>query len=253
MAHQVAVYQRASAVLALSSREAGAYRRLEVDGERIFQVPMGIDLPPPGLLDPERGVAFRRTRGITGALVAFLGANTYDKGAFSLLLAVSELIRQGTALDVVFAGPNHEKLEAFMASLPVEARGRLDGRVHLLGLVDEPTKHAILSACDMLALPSQVDAFGIVFLEAWLHGKPVIGANAGGIPDLVREGETGLLVPFGDVLVLAEAVSKLAADPALRQGLGNAGRERVLRYYTWDRTYTQLEEVHAAALAAPHG
>lgn len=240
MAHQVDAYRRAGAVLALSAREAAAYERLGVAAQRIHCIPMGVDAPPDELLDPALGAAFRRERGIARPLAAFLGAQTYDKGAFALALAVAALNRAGEAVDVAFAGPGSDDLRAFLARQPGAVRAALDGHVHLLGVVDEPTKHALLSACDLLALPSQVDTFGIVLLEAWLHGKPVIGADAGGIPELVREGETGLLVPFSDADGLARAIRRLVTDRALAERLGAAGRARTLQEYTWEQTYDAL-------------
>ena len=173
--------------------------------------------------------------------MAFLGANTYDKGAWTLALAAGELNRKGLPVHVVFAGPNRKDLDGFLSRQPGDVRAALAGTIHILGLVPEDAKHALLSACDMLALPSQVDAFGIVLLEAWQHGKPVIGAAAGGIPDLVAEGETGLLVPFGSAPALAAAIETLLADRALAQQLGANGRDQVSREYTWDHTYSKLE------------
>ena len=114
----------------------------------------------------------------------------------------------------------------------------------MLGLVDEPTKHRLLASSTLLALPSQVDTFGIVFLEAWLHAKPVIGAEAGGIPDLVHDGENGLLVPFGDVAALAAAVRSLVEGPDLAARLGGEGRRQVLERYTWEQTYRTLTQVY---------
>ncbi len=240
MAHQVDVYRDAGAVLALSAREAASYERLGVTADRIHRIPMGVDVPSANLLDPVQGAAFRQARSITRPLVAFLGANTYDKGAFTLALAAAALNQAGDAVDVAFAGPGSDGLRAFLARQPDTVRAALDGHVHVLGLVDEPAKHALLSACDLLALPSQVDTFGIVLLEAWLHGKPVIGADAGGIPELVREDETGLLVPFGHADGLARATRRLIADRALAERLGAAGRARTLQEYTWEHTYRGL-------------
>lgn len=244
MAHQVDAYRAAAAVLALSEREAAAYARLGVDAARIHRLSMGVDVPPAPLLDPELGHAFRREHGIRRPLVAFLGANTYDKGAFTLVRAVAALNRAGAPVDAAFAGPGSDGLAAYLARQPVDVRAALDGHVHILGIVDERTKHALLSACDVFALPSQVDTFGIVLLEAWLHGKPVIGADAGGIPELVAADETGLLVRFDDADALAAAIRRLVADIALRDRLGAAGRALTLARYTWDATYRSLLDIY---------
>lgn len=244
MAHQVDAYRSADAVLALSQREVDEYVRLGVAAERVHLLAMGVEPPPAE--HSGAGDDFRRAHGIAGPLVAFLGANTYDKGAFTLALAAAQLAAAGTPVTLVYAGPASQGLLEFLARQPANIRSALADRVHVLGLVDEPAKHQLLAASTLLALPSQVDTFGIVLLEAWSHGKPVIGARAGGIADLVREEVDGLLAPFGDVSALAAAIDRLVSDPDLAARLGEAGRERVLRDFTWDRTYQTLLGIYDA-------
>ena len=90
-------------------------------------------------------------------------------------------------------------------------------------------------------MPSRTDSYGIVFLEAWANGLPVVAAAAGGVPDVVRHGEAGSLVPFGDLGRLAEAVAELVDDPAKAEALGAVGRTLVERGHTWDDRYATLE------------
>jgi glycogen(starch) synthase len=247
MAHQVDAYSRAQAVLALSQREADRYAALGISRANIQLLPMGVEAPPNiNITQPNHDL--RRELGLNVPTVAFLGANTYDKGAHTLAQAVARLNSMGAPAAVIYAGPQGEELRSFLTSQSPETQRVLADRVRILGLVDEQTKHDLLAACDVLALPSQVDTFGIVLLEAWLHGKPVIGANVGGIPELVQDGETGLLVPFGNVEALATAVRRLVESPALAARLGEAGRQQVLREYTWDRTYRTLSDIYATVL-----
>ena len=93
-------------------------------------------------------------------------------------------------------------------------------------------------------LPSRSDSFGIVFLEAWYYSRPVVGARAGGIPGLVRDGVDGLLVPFGDVKELALSIQKLLLDKDYARTLGEAGRERVLAEFTWDEKYAVVRALY---------
>lgn len=253
MAHQVAAYRRADAVVALSQREGEAFEQLGVARSRIHVLPMGVDPEPAASAQPSARAEFRRQQGLPGPVVAFLGANTYDKGAFTLAQAVARLNLGGLEISLICAGPQSEGLASFLRGQPPSERAALRGHVRLLGVVDEETKHRMLAACDLLALPSQVDAFGIVLLEAWLHGKPVIGADAGGIPELVRPGQTGLLVPFGDAEALASAIRQLTENPQLAARLGAAGRRLVLERYTWARTYRSLLDIYAIVLGGTHG
>ena len=79
-----------------------------------------------------------------------------------------------------------------------------------------------------------VEGFGTVFLEAGLFGKPSIGTTSGGIPEAIDDGETGLLVPEGDVRLLSQALEKLLLNPGLSQRLGQNARKRVIEGFTWE-------------------
>lgn len=246
MVHQVTAYRGADAVLALSEREAMGFVELGVAEENVHTVHMGVD--PKEQRSSQGKSEFRRDHGLGGPLVAFLGAQTRDKGAFTLVEAVARLNQDGLGVQLVCAGPESERLEAFVQNQPQEIRHVLRDQMRVLGVVTDRMKHQLLAACDVLALPSRVDTFGIVLLEAGLHGKPVIGADAGGIPEVVDPGNTGLLVPFGDVSALADAIRKVVTNQELATRLGEAGRERVLQEYTWDRTYRSLLEIYGTVL-----
>jgi glycogen(starch) synthase len=249
MAHQLNAYRGAGAVLALSPSEARAYAALGVPASRVHVIPMGVDPLAQSGTPPGAAHEFRRSQRLTRPVLAFLGANTYDKGAFTLSLAVAELAQTGVDVDAVYAGPLCQLLVAFVREQKPSVRAALEGRLHILGTVDEQIKHVLLETCDLLALPSQVDSFGIVILEAWLHGKPVIGAVAGGLPDLIRPEETGLLVRFGDVTALSAAIRRLITEPGMAARLGEAGRREVFEHYTWDHTHRALSSVYSGLLS----
>lgn len=108
--------------------------------------------------------------------------------------------------------------------------------------------------CAIGAAPSRwPEPFGIVAAEALALGRPFVAACAGGLPDIVRHGETGLLVPPGDAPALTGALARLLADPALGARLGAAGRARVLERFTATAVAARLEPIYAAAAAAGHG
>jgi glycogen synthase len=96
-------------------------------------------------------------------------------------------------------------------------------------------------------MPSRSDTFGIVFLEAWAYGVPVIGADAGGIPDVIAHDQDGLIVPFGDVPRLAASIARLLDDPDLRHRLGASGKDKMLRRWTWDALFEDIRALYACA------
>jgi phosphatidyl-myo-inositol dimannoside synthase len=90
-----------------------------------------------------------------------------------------------------------------------------------------------------------VEGFGISLVEASACGLPVVAGNSGGIPDAVREGETGFLVPPEDPAALAEAICRLLADPHLARRIGATGRRAVETYYNWDRVVRDLRAIES--------
>ena len=103
----------------------------------------------------------------------------------------------------------------------------------------------LYQACDVFVMPSRqegtdVEGLGMVYLEAGLRGKPVIGGRSGGIPDAVRDGETGFLVDPSDPEDLARALGRLLSDEGLRRRMGENGRRRVLDEFSIERSAVQL-------------
>jgi len=113
--------------------------------------------------------------------------------------------------------------------------------------VSEADKLDLLAAGQVFAMPSRSDSFGIVYLEAWSYGVPVIGADAGGVPDVITDGQDGLIVPFGDVATLASSIARLLDTPELRDRLGSAGRRKVLGRWTWDALFGDFRALYASA------
>ena len=114
----------------------------------------------------------------------------------------------------------------------------------------EEQKPDLLAACDLIAHPSGNESFGIVFVEAWACRKPVIGARVGSIPSVIDEGRDGLLFEYLDPSSLAQAVVRLLDNPAQRSAMGQAGREKVLRNYTWEIVADRLRAVYAEVVSS---
>jgi 2-deoxystreptamine N-acetyl-D-glucosaminyltransferase/2-deoxystreptamine glucosyltransferase len=104
----------------------------------------------------------------------------------------------------------------------------------------------VLAALDVLVLPSAYEEMGSVLVEAMAAGLPVVASAVGGIPEVVQDGVTGLLVPPGDADALAAALDRLVADPALRARLA-AGARAHARRYAWPELAARVAAVYAAA------
>jgi 2-deoxystreptamine N-acetyl-D-glucosaminyltransferase/2-deoxystreptamine glucosyltransferase len=101
----------------------------------------------------------------------------------------------------------------------------------------------VLASLDLLVLPSQYEEMGSVLVEAMVAGLPVVATDVGGIPEVVRHGETGLLVPPGDVAALAAALDRVVADPVLRARLADGARRRS-QQYSWPVLAARVSAVY---------
>jgi glycosyltransferase involved in cell wall biosynthesis len=119
-----------------------------------------------------------------------------------------------------------------------------------LGVVSNEVRLDVLNACDCLVLPSEGEAFGIVFLEAWAVGKPVVGPNTPAATSLIQDGRDGWLVPLGDTMSLIWALKRWIDSPSLAQQMGERGREKVLARYTWRHIADVIEGVYVRTLRA---
>lgn len=223
MDHQRQLLHRSGRVLALTSVEKEGLAAWGIRPEQIEVVGGGLD-PLPVVVDPA-GVL--EEQGVRQPFAIFIGRLSHDKGA---LHAAQAIVRLGQ-LPLVLVGRMTNEFDSFYGRLNQQERGL----IRPVGSLSDHQKHALLSQATMLLLPSRSESFGIVLLEAWAHGVPVIGARLGGIRGVVDEGQNGLLVPFGDVPALTEAISQLWSNQTLGRQLGQCGRQKVSQQYNWEQ------------------
>lgn len=131
------------------------------------------------------------------------------------------------------------------------AESGVTGRIHFLSSLTHEQLAAAYDACAVFALPSRGEGFGLVFLEAMAHGKPVIGGAHGGTPDVIDEGVTGYLVEYGNLAQLSDRLQRLLTDEASRCCMGARALEKVGRDFTFDRFSRNLEQAVGSLLAPP--
>lgn len=173
-----------------------------------------------------------------GRLVAF-------KGFDYLIDACAELARQGFEFtcEIIGDGPLRGDLEARIRKLS------LSGRVDLIGSLSQGAVLEKLRSADIFALASVTDAqdasdvFPTVIIEAMAAARPVVSTRLAGIPESVIHGETGVLVPPGDTIALAEALGRLIQDAKLRLHYGGAGRQRIEQHFRIEQTVAPLIEL----------
>jgi len=121
-------------------------------------------------------------------------------------------------------------------------------RVHLTGFVPHDEIPSYLSNADVFALPSQYEELGSVLIEAMRAGLPIVAADTGGVPEIVEDGRSGILVPPADAPALARATNRLLADPALAHKLVDEGRRRSARYQ-WSHLAGQVLDIYESLTA----
>ena len=239
----VELYRQADAVIALTGREQRMLAQAGVPAEKIHVTGAGVDPKEDRDADGQR---FRERFGLAAdtPIVAFVGHKTVGKGALDLLEASQLLMTERSNLAIAIVGTPTQAFTQRHRVLPAGVKAKV------LDLVlPEQDKHDLLAASSALVLPSRDDSFGIVLLEAWLHGKPVMGARAGGIPDVIEEGRTGLLVQFGNVKALAEAIAWLLDHPEQAAQMGSRGRKITRERWNWDAVYKRVQAVYGHVLA----
>jgi glycosyltransferase involved in cell wall biosynthesis len=166
------------------------------------------------------------------------------KGADTLICALPRVLKFAPDASLVFVGDGSDRprLEQLSRQFQVADRAHF-----LRGLTPEQLS-ACYAGCNIFALPSRGEGFGMVFLEAMAYGKPVVGGAHGGIPDIVDDGKTGLLVPHGDVERLAHALESILADSVRASEMGALGRERIARDFSFAQFQSSLSQAFADAL-----
>jgi glycosyltransferase involved in cell wall biosynthesis len=213
---------------------------------RLLELGLGID---PEEFKNVNGKKIRHKFGIGDApVVLFVGRKEREKGVETLTAAMEKVWNRLPDAKLILAGSSVRYSEGRALDRWIE---KFKGSVVSLDMFKDEEKKDLYDACDIFVLPSRIESFGIVYLEAWISGKPVIGADIGSTRSIISEGVDGYLTPFGDKDALAERIVDLLDNPNLRKSMGERGREKVLSCYTWDGIVDRLLEVYRSLVLKP--
>jgi glycosyltransferase involved in cell wall biosynthesis len=176
--------------------------------------------------------------------LAIVGRLIPIKGHEVLLRALASVRDElpGVTLEVAGDGPLDGELRAAVPRLGLEEVVTFSGRVSPVA--------PVLERAQVVVVPSFGEGFGMVALEAMERGRPVVASAVGGLPEIVDDGVTGLLVAPGDAEALASAIRAIARDPSRAEAYGRAGRERALEGFSQERCTDRIEALYRAALRA---
>ena len=230
------LYRAADAVFAQSHTERHRLLELGVSDHSVHLVPLG-----PSVASGGNGPRFRAAHELGGEpLIVFLARRTPHKGLPVVLDAVRRLRDEGRAVSLAVSGPPDEP-----GLSSVGEPGVLD-----LGLCDEATKADLLAAADVLCVPSLSESFGIVYVDAWSQGVPVVSGNSPAVRELVTDGIDGLRVEQ-DLDAVHAALARLLDNPEWARRLGAAGLAKQQAGYTWAATAREHERAWQLLASPP--
>jgi starch synthase len=255
--------ESAAAVIAVSAGMVPDILRCypAVDPARVSVIHNGIDTeeyaPTPSVTGLEKyGVDPSRPS------VLFLGRITRQKG-LPYLLAAAHALDPSAQLVLLAGSPDTPEIEAEVSSAITALQATRDGVVWVPDMVTKTEAIEFLSAASVFVCPSIYEPMGIVNLEAMACETPVVATATGGIPEVVADGSTGVLVPIDPdpndpygaprdpaafAAAIAEAVNGLLADPARRAAMGRAGRARALEHFSWAAIAERTRQLYASLL-----
>ena len=182
---------------------------------------------------PNKEVFRKQYPNVSEKFVLFAGRLATNKGLSDLVSAMQLIDKKSVDLVVTGADMGLGK------QLEKEASDK-GVKMHRLGHIDDETYRSVLSAAEMLVLPSEYEAFGIVLLEAAAAKTAVIGTNVGGIPEAMSPGKNGLIVEYNDVNNLAKSIAILLEDEKMSDEMGNLGREWA-KNFSWESIVKEIE------------
>jgi glycosyltransferase involved in cell wall biosynthesis len=195
----------------------------KISPDKITVIPYGLN---PNSVKPDR--SWRENLGWSDdvPVVGIVARLTEQKGHTTLLQAMSEVVQQFPTVQLVIVGDGElrEELQQLAINLGIKSQ------VCFLGY--RKNAAAMMAGFDIFVHPSRWEGFGLVFLEAMTASLPIVATQVGSIPEIVRQGETGLLVPVDAPTALAHAICRLLSDRTLARKIGQTGRNRLEKYFT---------------------
>ena len=228
---QKIIHELADCVVALTGFEKRFLEGKGWDGNRIRVAGVGSDETGPAKMSSSE---FRQRHGIPEGVpvVVFLGRKNYHKGAVHVVMDMEVVWDAFPEARLVMVGFSQNSKSWLAGYLSRSKHGGTDKTVD----IDDATadeREAALETASVMALPSVNDAFGIAYLDAWRHKVPVVGCSDTCCEDVVSDGVDGLLVPFGDVEALGQALVRLLSDDASRRNMGEKGFEKWKKSFSW--------------------
>ncbi len=199
-------------------------------GGRVSIIPFGVTVPTETSPLPP----------INPLKICFIKSHRHIYGIDVLIRAVA-IVREkfpDVQLNLAGDGPITGELQALVANM------NMTDTVNFVGRIDHNLVQSFVAEHHLMAMPSHMESFGVAVLDAAAVARPVVTTNVGGIPEVVIDGQTGILIPPGDPKSLAEAIIKLGGDVDLMNNMGQAGRTMVNDRFDWNKSLDMMTELY---------
>lgn len=229
---QIDMLNHCDTVFALTESEQERLTRLGVHRQKIVVGGAGIN---PEEVTGGDAEAFRAKYRINDPIVLHLGMKAYEKGSVCVVEAMKALWQVGSQAWLVMAGPSLRTFDNYLQPQLSQVNRLLN-----LDVVSEQEKHDVLAAASIVVQPSRVESLGLVCLEAWANGKPVIAADIAVMRELIEPERDGLLVPFDRPSELAAAIQRLLSNNRECQTMGRSGQQKVYKKFAWKAAFQRI-------------
>ena len=230
--------RKSDAVIVNTSYEKEYLTTKSIKADKMHVIGAGVNPEEFTEIDSKR---FKEKYGLSDSrLILFMGHRISSKGIFTLIESMRYVKRNYPDSQLVLAGRSGREYDEYYSILPPSLKSAIVD----VGVLPKQDKADAFAAADIFVMPSKFESMGIVYLEAWMCNKPVIGAYSKTLSCVINDGENGFLIDFGDSVMLGKKIVYLLKNDALREEMGKAGRKKVLKNYTWNKITSKIEVLY---------
>lgn len=233
---KLSMLSEATTIVVNTEEEKNTLIKYSLEGDKIHIIPPGIDIKK----HSHELQNIRKKLGISqnSLLVLFAGRKSPEKGIIHLIEAMKMFWNENKSIELIIIGQSTKEFEFYIS----KQDPKIKKRIFDFGTVSDDEKWSIFNSCDIFAMPSKSESFGITYLEAWLYKKPVIACDISVIRNVIDDQENGILVRFGDKKQLHDVIEVLF-DSELRRQIGENGYQKLIQKYDSKKLCQNFEDL----------
>ena len=222
---RLTILNNSDGVFVISNSEKNILKKYGIDENKIFIISAILPKQMDFHKDPQK---FRNEFSIpsNSKIILFVGSKSFAKGIIHLMESMNIVWKNHDDVILLLIGPDSDEFIDYFSTLQKSHKDKIIN----LGIVSDEIKTNAYFACDIFVMPSKSESFGLAYLEAWLQGKPVIACDVSPVSDIIENKKDGLLVDFGNIAQLGNAILHLINNPKICKQYGDSGKKKALEY-----------------------